>query len=103
MLYDEDIYYGIEGEDLSSLTSLNDPYPNPARTSVNLEFNLLESGQVQVFILNQGGQVVDKYSSYHQSGENHLRMNTSGLSSGMYKMMVLFGNEKQVKTFIKVN
>jgi PKD repeat protein len=103
VLYDEDIYYGIEGEDLSSLSSLSDPYPNPARTSVKVEFNLLESGQVQVFILNQGGQIVDKYSANHQSGENHLRMNTSNLSSGMYKMMILFGNEKHVKTFIKVN
>lgn len=103
VIYNEDIHYGIGDEGLSSLTGLSDPYPNPARSHINLEFNLLESGQVQVFILNQGGQVVDKYSSYHQYGETQLQMNTAGLTSGMYKMMVLFGNEKHVKSFIKIN
>ena len=103
LIYNEDIYYGIGDEPIASLTGLGDPYPNPARANVNLEFNLRESGQVQVFILNQGGQVVDKYSSHHNDGDNKVSLNTSHLASGMYKMMVLFGNEKHIKTLIKVN
>jgi hypothetical protein len=103
MLYNEDIYYGIGDDDFSTLTGLGDPYPNPARSSVNIEFNLLKSGQVQVFIFNQGGQVAGKYSAHHQNGENHIRLNTERLTSGIYKMMVLFGNEKHVKSFVKIN
>lgn len=103
IIYNEDIAHGIGNEVLSRLTGLGDPYPNPASTYVNFEFNLLESGQIQVFILNQGGQVVDKYIGHHNPGENKVQMNTSRLASGMYKLMVLFGNEKHIKSFIKIN
>ena len=103
IVYDEDIYYGISNDINAKLTGLGDPYPNPARLYVNIRFNLLETGSVQVFILNQSGQVVDKYNSHHQTGENLLQMNTSNLSAGMYKVMVLFGNEKHIKSFIKIN
>jgi len=102
-IYDEDIYHGIGDEIETKLTGLGDPYPNPARSYVNFKFNLLESGTVSVFILNQSGQVVDKVSAHHQTGENMVQLNTASLSSGMYKVMVLFGNEKHIKSFIKVN
>ncbi len=103
IVYDEDIAHGIGNEVVTMLTGLGDPYPNPASTYVNFEFNLLESGQIQVFVLNQGGQVVDKYNGHHHSGDNKVQMNTSNLASGMYKLMVLFGNEKHIKSFIKIN
>jgi len=103
VIYDEDIYHGIGNDVVSKLTGLGDPYPNPARSYVNFKFNLVESGNIQVFVLNQSGQVVDKYSAHHFIGENLVQLNTSSLSSGMYKLMVLFGNEKHIKSFIKVN
>ena len=103
IVYDEDIYYGIGDELNNKLTGLGDPYPNPARNYVNFKFNLLEAGNVQIFILNQGGQVVDKSNSHYNTGESLVQLNTANLSSGMYKVMVLFGNEKHIKSFIKVN
>ena len=51
----------------------------------------------------QNGQVVDKYSAYHHSGENMVQLHTSKLTSGLYKLMVLFEDEKHIKSFIKVN
>ncbi len=103
IVYDEDIAHGIGDDVVTMLTGLGDPYPNPASTYVNFEFNLLERGQIQVFVLNQGGQVVDKYNGHHHAGDNKVQMNTSNLASGMYKLMVLFGNEKHIKSFIKIN
>ncbi len=103
IVYDEDIYYGIGDELNNKLTGLGDPYPNPARNYVNFKFNLLEAGNVQIFILNQGGQVVDKSNSHYNTGESFVQLNTANLSSGMYKVMVLFGNEKHIKSFIKIN
>ena len=103
IVYNEDISFGIGNEVEEKLTGLGDPYPNPARTDVNIEFDLLESGQVHVFIINQGGQVVEKYSAHHHSGNNKVQFNTADLSAGMYRMMILYGNEKHVKSFIKVN
>jgi hypothetical protein len=103
IIYDEDIAHGIGDDMVTRLTGLGDPYPNPARSDINIEFELLQSGQVQVFVFNQSGQIVDKYSSHHHAGENKVKINTSKLSSGLYKMMILFGNEKHVKSFVKVN
>lgn len=103
IIYDEDIAHGIGDDVVTRLTGLGDPYPNPARSDVNIAFELLQSGQVQVFVINQCGQIVHKYSSHHHAGENKVQINTSGLSSGMYKMMILFGNEKHVKSFVKIN
>ena len=102
IVYEEDIAHGIGDEIETRLTGLGDPYPNPARSHVNIEFMLKESGQVQVFVFNQSGQIVDKYSAYHYSGDNKVHINTSGLTSGMYKMMLLFGNEKHVKSFVRI-
>lgn len=103
LIYNEDIYYGIGNDIVTKLTGLGDPYPNPAQSYVNFKFNLLENGFVQVFILNQNGQVVEKYNKHHQTGENMVQLSTSHLSSGIYSLMVLFENEKHIKSFIKVN
>ncbi len=103
VVYSEDIHYGIGDGPGIMFQGIGDPYPNPARDHVNLTFNLHESGQIQVFILDQAGQVAGKYSNPYLAGENLLQMNTSGLAAGIYRVMVLFGNEKQVKSFIKVN
>lgn len=103
VVYDEEIAYGI-GDDIGTkIAGLGELYPNPARTYTNLEFNLLESGYVQIFILNQAGQVANKYSINCTTGNHILQINTAGLSAGMYRVMVLFGNEKHIKPFIKVN
>ena len=103
VVYDDEIPYGIGNDIGTRIAGLGDLYPNPARAYTNLEFNLLESGYVQIFILNQAGQVADKYSKNCTTGNHILQLNTSGLSAGMYRVMVLFGNEKHIKPFIKVN
>lgn len=103
IIYNEDIHYGIDDGFANSLTGLGDPYPNPARSNVKLDFCLLQPGMVQVFILNPNGQVAGKQQAFYHKGEHEIQLNTSALSAGMYKLMVLFDNEKHIKSFIKVN
>jgi PKD repeat protein len=103
VVYYDEIAYGIGNDIGTRIAGLGDLYPNPAREYTKLEFNLLESGHVQIFILNQAGQVADKYSINCTTGNHILQLNTSGLSAGMYRVMVLFGNEKHIRPFIKVN
>lgn len=103
VVYDDEIPHGIGNDIGIRIAGLGDLYPNPARAYTNLELNLLESGYVQIFILNQAGQLAGKYSKNCTTGNHILQINTSDLSAGMYRVMVLFGNEKHIKPFIKVN
>ena len=103
LVYEEEIPFGIGEGTGTKLAGLGDLYPNPARSHVNFELQLQKSGNVQVFILNQGGQVVAKHSDQYNIGNHSIQLNTTALSSGMYRVMVLFGNEKHVKPFVKVN
>lgn len=103
VVYENAIPYGIGNDIDTKLVELGDLYPNPAVSFTNLEFNLKESSQFQVFILNQGGQVVEKYSNHYDSGKHLLQLSTAHLSAGIYRVMVLIGNEKHIKSFIKVN
>ncbi len=51
-------------------------YPNPASSSaVNLEFELIESGQVQILIRDFIGRQVSFSESFYSIGKHHLRLN----------------------------
>ncbi len=103
IVYEEDMSFGIGNDIDNIIAGLGDLYPNPAHSYTNLEFNLTEGSQVQFFILNQGGQVVDKQMDQYNAGDHLVQLNTAHLPSGMYRVMVLIGNEKHIKPFIKVN
>jgi hypothetical protein len=103
IVYEEDMAFGIGNDINNKIAGLGDLYPNPAHSYTNLEFNLSEGSQVQFFILNQGGQVVEKQMDQYNAGDHLVQLNTASLPSGMYRVMVLIGNEKHIKPFIKVN
>jgi len=102
IVYDEEMTFGISdpGKHIAGLGEL---YPNPARSYTNLEMILDEQAQVQFFILNHAGQIVEKQSGSYNKGDHVVQMNTAALTPGMYRVMVLTGNEKHIKSFIKVN
>jgi PKD repeat protein len=102
VVFEEDIPHGI-GDLGNTIAGLGDLYPNPATAYVNLEINLSETSQVQLFILNQNGQILDKQMDQYIAGDNLVQLNTTQLPSGIYRVMVLIGNEKHIKSFIKVN
>ena len=103
VVYEDDMAFGIGNNIDNKIAGLGDLYPNPAHSYINLEFNLSEGSQVLFFILNQGGQVVDKQMDQYNAGDHLVQLNTSHLPSGMYRVMMLVGNEKHIKPFIKVN
>jgi PKD repeat protein len=103
VVYEDEIPFGIGDDDIPAVAGLGRLYPNPAQDHINLEFSLQEAGQAQIFILNQAGQIADKYSKTYANGNHNLQINTSAFSAGMYKVMFLFGNEKHIKSFVKIN
>jgi hypothetical protein len=102
IVYDEEMSFGISDPG-DHVAGLGEIYPNPARTFVNLEISLDEQAQVQYFILNHMGQVLEKQTGQYNKGDHVVQLNTADLAPGMYRLMVLTANEKHIKSFIKVD
>lgn len=103
LVYEEEMPFSINDFVKPALSELGDPYPNPARDHTSIDFFIRENADVQLFVLNQNGQVVHKQTEACFAGNNTAKIKTSGLSGGMYSIMVLYGNEKHIRSFIKVN
>jgi hypothetical protein len=71
-------------------------YPNPANSSVNMNFNLVDRSEVTVNVYNTLGEVV--YTEYKGSmvGQNIVTINTENFSNGMYMVELVAGDTKTV-------
>lgn len=77
----------------SSTTQLFDEsdlliYPNPARTTLNLEYTLKVSQDINISILDGTGKMVWKTSTDGSSERNSIQVNVEDLSSGLYIITV---------------
>lgn len=78
---------GVYTEPLSPKTfSVAEPYPNPFSSSTTLTISSTENlSQVRVSIYNlKGERLVIPFEGPIYSGQNHLRLNTPDLPSGLY-------------------
>jgi hypothetical protein len=80
-----------------------DLYPNPATTTVTLQFSLTRAEQVCIEMLNTSGKVVEAFSSRHYDGGRHrLLWDVSGKVRGVYFLRIIAGRDIQVKKLILV-
>ncbi len=71
-------------------------FPNPANSSVNLNFNSNVSGIVSVMITDLSGRaVMNTVSTKMAVGKNNLTFNTESLSTGMYFVTLSDGKSQQ--------
>ena len=77
-------------------------YPNPFSASTTIEFDLVEPGGVEIKIVNQFGQEVDKISQHGQKGTNRLIWNARSLPAGIYVCRVIAGNKTVTRKMILV-
>ena len=102
MIYEDEPFF-IADPSEKSISAFHNPYPNPATSSTVLEFSLSDEASIYFFILDNSGQVVHKEMKLYSAGDHSLQFDVSGLASGIYRIMALSGNEKEVRTFVKVN
>jgi hypothetical protein len=95
--------FNIGNEQKKNITAFHNPYPNPASTSTTLEFSLREESNIFLFIIDNSGQVLYKKAELYGAGNHSLTLDVSGLSSGLYRIMALSGNDKEVRSFVKIN
>ncbi|MDI1354359.1 MAG: T9SS type A sorting domain-containing protein [bacterium] len=75
-------------------------YPNPAQSSAVLALDLTSSSAVDVTVFNTVGQAVKSIRTQGQVGENHINIDLSGLSTGIYLVNVKAGNASTTKKLI---
>jgi hypothetical protein len=75
-------------------------YPNPAGTVTTLEYNLPESGKVDLVLRNAIGQEIQSYSGEEQKGLNVWTLDVSTLANGIYFYELDFGGQKIVQKLV---
>lgn len=72
-------------------------YPNPASGLTTFNFQVENTGKMELSIINLNGQVVmQKELIDVVSGSNHLEINLSHLENGVYTGRILINNSKQI-------
>lgn len=88
-------------DNYAGIKFISDLYPNPVGVFTRLEINLLNNAQVDITIVNQLGQVINRRSKYMPQGENKIELNTQAYPSGIYFMQIKTPQTTITQKFIK--
>lgn len=74
-------------------------YPNPAFQYTTLVLNTSDNASYDIYIQSLDGKIVKRvmFSEYLQKGEHLIRVETSGVTAGMYHLVMQSGLNKYVK------
>jgi hypothetical protein len=82
---------GVDEQEMSNSLTV---YPNPATGNVSVSFNLLNSADIKLQVVNSIGQVMDvKKLGILNSGDQSFNYSTDGLPKGLYFFMINSGND----------
>ncbi len=68
-------------------------YPNPFKTSTNIEFDLKKPGRTFVTIYNYYGQIIDSFQEERKSGQNSFVWTPKNIADGLYYLRLKSGNQ----------
>jgi len=74
-------------------------FPNPANESINVAFNLDESTEVFVTIMDVQGRVVEQQRSASVAGFNQVQVGTAQLEAGTYILTVTANGQMRTQRF----
>lgn len=84
--------------DANELANNVSVYPNPITTSATVNFNLVESNNVTIEMVNALGQVVSTNNlGTLNAGEQNYSLDASNLNNGLYFVNIRVGNSSVVK------
>jgi hypothetical protein len=76
-------------------------YPNPTSGFTTLEFNMLETSNVQVFLFDNMGRIVmNKDYGVQPAGEHRFEYDFSNVASGMYSLSIRANNSYTTKKLV---
>lgn len=84
-----------------SVFNVDKIYPNPFKEVVNIEFNLITKIQVDIFITDLLGNIINVLNVHEmQMGKNKIRWDAGDLSNGIYFMNIKTDESLQVEKLI---
>lgn len=76
-------------------------YPNPANTTVNINYSVSKDMNVNIALYNTlGAKIVDVINKPHSKGEYNFELNLSSLPSGVYMCKMTMSGSTIVKRLI---
>ena len=78
--------------------ALNQNYPNPFNPSTSIQFELPNEGDVQIFIYDLKGSLIDELmNGYMEAGYHQIKWDGSRQASGMYFIRMIADNGNYIK------
>jgi Secretion system C-terminal sorting domain/SprB repeat len=79
--------------------------PNPAKGNATVKFNVTNSGDLNINIIDISGKVISNVSNgtYYAAGDYQLPMNTSDLAAGVYMVQIVSGSSVETTKFVKID
>ena len=103
---DINLYNGGPSNDLvtgivehSSISHL-EMFPNPADDELNVSFDLPNSDDLTISMIDLSGKVIQKHLVKAKEGKNLVMMNTQELAAGMYQLVIVSSNGQKTLPFI---
>jgi hypothetical protein len=90
LFYDQKLSTDVQS-DLNPNFNITSISPNPATDNAQLRFSLPTTANVQVKIVNVLGETVESNNIDFPAGENILNINTFGMTSGNYYVILNYG------------
>jgi PKD repeat protein len=83
----------------SSISHL-EMFPNPADDELNVSFDLPNSDDLTISMIDLSGKVIQKHLVKAKEGKNLVMMNTQELAAGMYQLVMVSSNGQKTLPFI---
>lgn len=88
-------------KDISETIYMVTLYPNPTSNFCSVKFNLTQSKTLSISIYNMlGDNVQTVYKNVYEEGEHEVKLNTNGLSNGMYIVQLHDGTRALNKSLV---
>jgi hypothetical protein len=75
-------------------------YPNPASTSVSIDFNLAKSQNIRIQLMDLGGNLVKEVDMGYVNGATNYLLNTTGIAKGEYFINVISNEGTEVRKIV---
>ncbi len=77
-------------------------FPNPAQSNLNVAINTDNGCVATMYVVNAQGQVFDRVTKQLKAGNNQYTLSVSDLAAGVYQMVVIAGDTRVVKEWLKL-
>ena len=102
-VYESEIDSGIRSEPAPSRFELGQNYPNPFNPETRIPFTVSKSSTVSLSIIDAGGRIVRTVElGEKEPGSHSVRLDASGLPSGVYLYLLQAGNQMITKRMLVV-